>query len=77
MKIKILQTTTTILSLDKQVESTTSVESYILEAEDGNILQNIKTGQLSRSRVCVTKKQDISNYIEVQDPLILKESPKV
>ena len=35
MKIKILQTTTTILTEDRQVESTYTNETFILEAEKG------------------------------------------
>lgn len=76
MKIKILQTTTTILTEDRQVESTYTNETFILEAEKGKVLKNIKTGQVSRSRVCVTKKSKLDEYIEINDPNVLLEDPK-
>lgn len=76
MKIKILQTTTTILTEDRQVESTYTNETFILEAEKGKVLKNIKTGQVSRSRVCITKKSKLDEYIEINDPNVLLEDPK-
>ena len=77
MKIKILQTTTTILTEDRQVESTYTNETFILEAEKGKVLKNIKTGQVSRSRVCITKKSKLDEYIEINDPNALLEDPKI
>ena len=77
MKIKILQTTTTILTEDRQVESTYTNETFILEAEKGKVLKNIKTGKVSRSRVCVTKKSKLDEYIEINDPNVLLEDPKI
>lgn len=76
MKIKILQTTTTILTEDRRVESTYTNETFILEAEKGKVLKNIKTGQVSRSRVCITKKSKLDEYIEINDPNVLLEDPK-
>ena len=77
MKIKILQTTTTILTEDRQVESTYTNETFILEAEKGKVLKNIKTGQVSRSRVCITKKSKLDEYIEINDSNVLLEDPKI
>ena len=77
MKIKILQTTTTILTEDRQVESTYTNETFILEAEKGKVLKNIKTGQVSRSRVCITKKSKLGEYIEINDPNVLLEDTKI
>ena len=73
MKIKIIQTTTTIMNEDRLVESTSTTESFVLEAEEGKVLKNIKTGQIIRSRVCVNKKTKAADYTEINDPNVLLE----
>lgn len=70
MHIKIVQTTITTMREDRTVESTSSTESFVLEAETGKVLQNIATGEIIRSRVCVTKKVKIADYVEITDPLL-------
>lgn len=77
MKIKILQITTNILTEDRQVESTSITETFVIEAEKGKVLKNIKTGQISRSLVSVSKKSKIEEYVEITDPNILLEDPKI
>lgn len=73
MNIKIVQTTITTMREDRTVESTSSTENFVLEAEAGKVLQNITNGEIIRSRVCVTKKAKLADYIEVTDPLLPKE----
>lgn len=73
MTTKIIKTTTTIMREDRTVESTSSTESFVLEADPGFVLKNVTTGELTRSRVCVTKKAKLADYIEVVDPLIIQE----
>lgn len=73
MTTKIIKTTTTIMREDRTVESTSSTESFVLEADLGFVLKNVTTGELTRSRVCVTKKAKLADYIEVVDPLIIQE----
>ena len=73
MTTKIIKTTTTIMREDRTVESTSSTESLVLQADPGFVLKNVTTGELTRSRVCVTKKAKLADYIEVADPLIIQE----
>ena len=73
MTTKIIKTTTTIMREDRTVESTSSTESFVLEADPGFVLKNVTTGELTRSRVCVTKKAKLADYIEIVDPLIIPE----
>jgi hypothetical protein len=73
MNIKIVQTTITTMREDRTVESTSSTESFVLEADSGKVLKNIATGEIIRSRVCVTKKAKLADYTEVADPLIIQE----
>lgn len=77
MKIKIVQTTTNILTEDRQVESTSITETFVIEAEKDKVLKNIKTGQIIRSLVSVSKKSKIEDYVEIADPIILLEDPKI
>lgn len=67
MKITIIQTITNIFYEDRTPKSSYTTEQYVLEAEEGNILKNIKTNQLSWSSVCVNSKNRIAEYIEVKD----------
>lgn len=71
MKIKIVQTTTTIMSEERIIESSSITENFVIEPEAGKVLKNIKTGQIIRSRVCVNKKTKTADYIEVADPNVL------
>lgn len=73
MTTKIIQTTITTMKEDRTVESTSSTESFVLEAASGFVLKNTTTGELIRSRVCVTKKAKLADYIEVVDPLVIQE----
>lgn len=73
MKTKIVQTTITTMSEDRIVESTSSTECFVLEADPGKVLKNITTGVITRACVCLTKKAKLADYIEIADPLILVE----
>lgn len=73
MKTKIVKTTITTMNEDRVVESTSSSESFVLEADPGKVLKNITTGAITRSLVCVTKKAKIAEYIEIADLAIVVE----
>lgn len=73
MNIKIIQTTITTMREDRTIESTSSTESFVLEAIPGFVLKNTTTGEITRSRVCVTKKTKIADYVEIVDPLVIQK----
>ena len=68
MKIKILQTISNVFSENRNLESTSSTECYVLQAEEGKLLKHSKTGKTTRYAVCVQKKRNIADYIEIDDP---------
>lgn len=68
MKIKFLQTISNVFSENMDLESTSSTEYYVLQAEEGKLLKNSKTGKTTRYAVCVDKKRKIADYIEIDDP---------
>ena len=65
MKISIIQTTTNILDLDRNIKSSSVTEAYVVEPELNKALKNIKTGEIILTRVCVTKKSKLADYIEI------------
>ena len=73
MKIKILQTISNTFSEDGTLESSYSSEQFIIRADEGKVLKNIKTGEITSSLVCLNKKEKIKNYIEVEIPKAPKE----
>lgn len=75
MKVKIIQTTMTTMDENRNIESTATTENFVIEPEKGKILKNIKNGKITRAYVCVTKKSKIADYIEIDDPSVLKEEP--
>lgn len=68
MKTTIIQTITNILNEDRTIKSSTINESYVLTPEEGYVLKNIKTGEIVKTKICVTKKTKLNNYIEIKDP---------
>lgn len=73
MKIKILQTISNTFSEDGTLEYSYSSEQFTIRADEGKVLKNIKTGEITSSLVCVNKKEKIKNYIEVEIPKAPKE----
>jgi hypothetical protein len=73
MIIKILQTISNTFSEDGNLESSYSSEHFVIKAEDGKLLKNLKTGEITSSLVCLNKKDKIKNYIEVEVPKAPKE----
>lgn len=72
MKIEIIKTTTTIMSEDRVIKSSSSTENFRIIPDTNKIIKNIKTGQITRAHVCVNKKNKIADYIELDDPVLLK-----
>lgn len=75
MTIKILQTISNTLTLDGKLEQTHTSEIYTLKPDEGKVLKNILTDEITRCIVCVNKKNKIQNYIEIDDPSALKYEP--
>ena len=73
MKIKLLQTISNTFSEDMELESTYTTELFSIFPDTGKMLKNTKTGELYRSPVCVNKKSSIKNYIELDDPNVIKK----
>lgn len=74
MTIKIVQTVIITMTEDRKVESTSTTENFVVEADTNKLLKNIKTGQTTKG-VCVTKKSKIADYIEIDDPSVLRPEP--
>lgn len=72
MKIEIIKTTTTIMNEERVIESSSSSETFRIIPEKNKILKNIKTGQITRAHVCVNKKSKVADYVELDDPALLK-----
>lgn len=72
MKIEIIKTTTTIMNEERVIESSSSSETFRIIPEKNKILKNIKTGQITRAHVCVNKKSKAADYVELDDPVLLK-----
>ena len=72
MTITTIQTITNILDEAGIIKSTSKVESYILTPAENKVLKNIRTGEIITTRICVTRKAKISDYIELEDPNTLK-----
>jgi riboflavin synthase alpha subunit len=68
MKTTTIQKITNILSETGEVQFSETRESYVLTPEVGKILKNIKTGESVTTKICVSKKALIKNYIEIDDP---------
>lgn len=75
MIIKILQTISNTFSEDGTLESSYSSERFVIKAEDGKLLKNLKTGEIISSLVCLNKKDKIKHYVEVEVPKVPKEEP--
>jgi hypothetical protein len=73
MTIKILQTISNTLTLDGQLEQTHTSESYVIKPDEGKLLKNVLTGEITSCLVCVNKKAKLQNYVEVDDPKALTE----
>ena len=65
MKITIIQTTTKTFTESYSLLTTRSVESYLIEPEEGKLLKHIPTGQLFSAGLCVNKKYKIQEYEEI------------
>lgn len=68
MKIITIQKIINILSEDKELLSSETQESYVLTPDTGKVLKNIKTGETITTKICVSKRSLIKNYIEVDKP---------
>ena len=77
MTINIIQTITNTLNEDRTIKTSSTIETYLISPAEGKVLKNIKTGQISRSLVSVSKKSKIEEYVEIADPSILLEDPKI
>lgn len=78
MKIKLITTTTTIADAQTMlIESSTSTESFVVEPSEGKVLRNKKTGEITRSRVCLYNKNKAENYEEIDDVVVLKDSKTI
>ena len=64
----ILQTISNTFSEDGNLESSYSSERFVIKAEDGKLLKNLKTGEITSSLVCLNKKDKIKNYIDIEIP---------
>lgn len=67
MTIKIQQSIINILDEARNVERTTTVESYLIYPDAGKVLKNKITGSITAGVVCVNTKKKIANYIEVDE----------
>lgn len=65
MKITIIQTITNVLDENKHLKSSSTVESYILEADLNKVIREISTKKILGKRYCETKKSRLSNYEEI------------
>lgn len=68
MTTTIIQTITNILNEDGIIQSTSSVEAYVLTPAENKVLKNIKTGEIITTRICINKKIKLSDYIEIDKP---------
>lgn len=68
MRKTIIQTITNILNEDGSLISSNTVEAYVLTPEEGYILKNVKTGEIITTKICLSKKIKINDYIEVVNP---------
>jgi hypothetical protein len=68
MKITTIQKITNILTETGDLQFSETRESYVLTPEAGKILKNIKTGESITTKICVSKKALIKNYIELDNP---------
>ena len=57
---------------ERVIESSSSSETFRIIPEKNKILKNIKTGQITRAHVCVNKKSKVADYVELDDPALLK-----
>jgi hypothetical protein len=73
MKVNTIQKITNILTESGELLSSVILESYVLIPDTHKILKNIKTGETIATKICVSKKSLIKNYIEIDDPEALKE----
>ena len=65
MIIEIVQIVTNILDENRNIKTSSTRESYVLTPETSKILKNVKTGELISTTVCITKKNRITDYIEL------------
>lgn len=68
MKVTIIQTTTKILNEDRTLRSSIITESYVITPAEGKALQNTKTGEIIKAKVCVNKKSKLNMYKEIDLP---------
>jgi len=64
MKITIYQTISNVLNEDRSIRSSVTTESYLLEPDAGKYLRNKVTGEIIRTKICVTKYSKIAEWEE-------------
>lgn len=70
MIIKRYQTISNTFLEDGTLESSYTLETYLIKAEKGKLLKNTKTGYITSEAVTVSKKVRIADYIEIEAPSI-------
>jgi hypothetical protein len=65
MKKNIIQTITNILNENEDLISTTTTQTYVLTPDEGYILKNVKTGVVVTTKICISQKSKLADYIEL------------
>lgn len=65
MTKNIIQTITNILNENEELISTTTTQTYVLTPDEGYILKNVKTGLVVATKICVSQKSKLADYIEL------------
>jgi hypothetical protein len=68
MTIKIIEIITNILDENRNVETSSIRESYVLVPDAHKVLKHVKTGEIITTRLMIDRKSRIKNYIEVDNP---------
>ena len=64
MKITIYQTISNVLNEDRSIRTSATTESYLLEPDAGKYLRNKVTGEIIKTKICVTKQSKVAEWEE-------------
>lgn len=65
MKIEIRQTISNTLDENRKLIRTSTVESTVIYPADGKLIKNIKTGKVYSGYLCLSAKEKVSDFIEI------------
>jgi hypothetical protein len=65
MTVEIIEIITNILDEDRNLKSSSTMESYVLVPGAHKALKHVKTGEIITTRLMISRKSRIKDYVEI------------